>query len=198
MFVLCNNIGWVSREVLKTSTSRLGFQHLPRDPVNVNAKKNIFVPYNVYSCTSNCRHIVQHIKIGASIYMCIDISHVTNKISDTFECIDMGHRKEPMFTKLEFYIRSIFTKYSDFSSVFASLPNKSESVGYRSWCVFYFHFFLTNARTRRNNSRLGLLTQSLEYLPLTLSMHTSLRSYLEVRTQYHRTPKNSHTRKNIL
>ena len=36
----CINIRQVMREVLKTEASGLGFQHLPRDVVNVNALKN--------------------------------------------------------------------------------------------------------------------------------------------------------------
>ena len=39
MFVPCINIRWVPREVLKTSTWGLEFQHLPRDPANVNARE---------------------------------------------------------------------------------------------------------------------------------------------------------------
>ena len=45
MFVSCINIRWVPREVLKTSTSSLGFQHILWDPANVNAQKNMFDPY---------------------------------------------------------------------------------------------------------------------------------------------------------
>ena len=45
MFVSSINIRWIPREVLKTSTTGLGFQHLPWDPENVNARKNIFDPY---------------------------------------------------------------------------------------------------------------------------------------------------------
>ena len=37
MVFQCNNIRQVPREVLKTATSGLGFQHLPRDLANVNA-----------------------------------------------------------------------------------------------------------------------------------------------------------------
>ena len=44
MFVQVN-IRWVPREVLKTSTFGLDFQHLPRDLANVNARKNMFDPY---------------------------------------------------------------------------------------------------------------------------------------------------------
>ena len=40
-FVSCINIRWVPREVLKTTTSSLGFQHLSRDPANVNARKHV-------------------------------------------------------------------------------------------------------------------------------------------------------------
>ena len=35
----------VLREVLKTAASGLGFQHLPRELVNVNAWKTMFDPY---------------------------------------------------------------------------------------------------------------------------------------------------------
>ena len=42
----CINIRQVSREVLKTEASGLGFQHLPRDLANVNAWKTMFDPYS--------------------------------------------------------------------------------------------------------------------------------------------------------
>ena len=41
------NIRQVPREMLKTAASGRGFQHLPRDLVNVNAWKNVFDPYIV-------------------------------------------------------------------------------------------------------------------------------------------------------
>ena len=44
MVFQCINIRLVPREVLKTTASGLGFQHLPRDLVNVNAWKNMFDP----------------------------------------------------------------------------------------------------------------------------------------------------------
>ena len=40
------NICWAPREVLKRSPFRLGFQHLPRGPADVNAQKVMFDPYN--------------------------------------------------------------------------------------------------------------------------------------------------------
>ena len=46
MVFQCINIRQVPREVLKTAASGLGFQHLPRDLVNVNAWKTMFDPYN--------------------------------------------------------------------------------------------------------------------------------------------------------
>ena len=42
MVFQCINICQVPWEVLKTG---LGFQHLPRDPVNVDAWKTMFDPY---------------------------------------------------------------------------------------------------------------------------------------------------------
>ena len=45
MVFQCINIRQVPREVLKTAASGLGFQHLPRDPANVNAWKTMFDPY---------------------------------------------------------------------------------------------------------------------------------------------------------
>ena len=42
----CIIIRWVPRAMLKTSGCALGFQHLPRNPANVNARKNMFDPYN--------------------------------------------------------------------------------------------------------------------------------------------------------
>ena len=45
MVLQCINIRQVPREVLKTTASGLGFQHLPRDLANVNAWKNMFDPY---------------------------------------------------------------------------------------------------------------------------------------------------------
>ena len=38
----CINIRWVPREVLKTEGAARGFQHSPRIPANVNARKNMF------------------------------------------------------------------------------------------------------------------------------------------------------------
>ena len=45
MVFKCINIHQVAWEVLKTAASGLGFQHLPRDLVNVNAWKTMFDPY---------------------------------------------------------------------------------------------------------------------------------------------------------
>ena len=45
MVFQCINIREVPREVLKTAASGLGFQHLPRDLANVNARKIMFDPY---------------------------------------------------------------------------------------------------------------------------------------------------------
>ena len=42
------NIRKVPREVLKTSGFALGFQHLPRDLLNVNEWKIMFDPYIKY------------------------------------------------------------------------------------------------------------------------------------------------------
>ena len=44
MVFQCINIRQVPREVLKTAAFGLGFQHLPRDPANVNAWKTMFDP----------------------------------------------------------------------------------------------------------------------------------------------------------
>ena len=45
MVFRCINIRQVPLEVLKTAASGLGFQHLPRDMANVNARKTMFDPY---------------------------------------------------------------------------------------------------------------------------------------------------------
>ena len=45
MVFQCINIRQVPWEVLKTANFGLGFQHLPRDLVNVNARKTMFDPY---------------------------------------------------------------------------------------------------------------------------------------------------------
>ena len=45
MFFPCINIRWVPREMLKTEGSARGFQHLPRNQTNVNARKNMFDRY---------------------------------------------------------------------------------------------------------------------------------------------------------
>ena len=45
MVFQCIIIRQISREVLKTEASGLGFQHLPRDLANVNAWKTMFDPY---------------------------------------------------------------------------------------------------------------------------------------------------------
>ena len=49
MFFLCINIRWVQWGMLKTSGCAFGFQHLPQNPTNVNAWKNMFDPYIVNS-----------------------------------------------------------------------------------------------------------------------------------------------------
>ena len=41
----CINIRWVPREVLKTEGAARGFEHRPRNPANVNARKNMFDRY---------------------------------------------------------------------------------------------------------------------------------------------------------
>ena len=41
----CINIRWVPREVLKTEVAARGFQHRPRIPANVNARKKMFDRY---------------------------------------------------------------------------------------------------------------------------------------------------------
>ena len=41
----CIDIRWVPREVLKTEGAARGFQHRPRNPANVNARKNMFDCY---------------------------------------------------------------------------------------------------------------------------------------------------------
>ena len=46
MVFQCIYIRQVSREVLKTAASGLGFQYLPRDLANDNARKTMFDPYN--------------------------------------------------------------------------------------------------------------------------------------------------------
>ena len=45
MFSPCINIRWVLREVLKTEGAARGFQHRPRNPANVNARKSMFECY---------------------------------------------------------------------------------------------------------------------------------------------------------
>ena len=45
MFFQCINIRQVSWEVLKTAAFGLGFQHLPRNLANDNARKTMFDPY---------------------------------------------------------------------------------------------------------------------------------------------------------
>ena len=42
MFCSCINIRWVPRVVLKTEGAARGFQHRPRNPAYVNARKNMF------------------------------------------------------------------------------------------------------------------------------------------------------------
>ena len=41
----CINIRWFPREVLKTEGAARGFQHRPRNPAIVNARKNMFDRY---------------------------------------------------------------------------------------------------------------------------------------------------------
>ena len=45
MFFPCINIRWVPREVLNTEGAARGFQYCPRNPANVNARKNMFDRY---------------------------------------------------------------------------------------------------------------------------------------------------------
>ena len=49
MVFKCISIRQVPWEVLKTDAFGLGFQHLQRDPANVNAWKTMFDPYIYYS-----------------------------------------------------------------------------------------------------------------------------------------------------
>ena len=51
MVFQCINIRQVPWEVLKTAAFGLGFQHLPRDLANVNARKPMFDPY-IDTCMS--------------------------------------------------------------------------------------------------------------------------------------------------
>ena len=53
MVFQCINIRQVPWEVLKTAAFGLGFQHLPRDLVNVNAWKTMFDPYIKYTENAN-------------------------------------------------------------------------------------------------------------------------------------------------
>ena len=48
MVFKCIIIRQVPREILKTAASGFGFQHLPRDLMNVNAWKTMFDPYITY------------------------------------------------------------------------------------------------------------------------------------------------------
>ena len=59
----CINIRWVQREVLKTEGTAHGFQHLLRNPVNVNARKNMFDRYY-------CIKVSKKIDFGA-VFRCI-------------------------------------------------------------------------------------------------------------------------------
>ena len=45
MFFPFINIRWVPSEVLKTEGAARGFQHRPRSPANVNARKSMFDRY---------------------------------------------------------------------------------------------------------------------------------------------------------
>ena len=47
MFFQCINIRQVSREVLKTAASGLGFSTPPSGPENVDAWKTMFDPYSI-------------------------------------------------------------------------------------------------------------------------------------------------------
>ena len=49
----CINIRQVPWEVLKTTAFDLGFQHLPRDLMNVNAWKIMFDPYIQFQILGN-------------------------------------------------------------------------------------------------------------------------------------------------
>ena len=51
----CINIRRVPREVLKTEGEALGFQHRPRNPANVNARKNMF---NRYYCIKVSKKLI--------------------------------------------------------------------------------------------------------------------------------------------
>ena len=45
MFFPCIYIRWVPREMLKIEGASRGFQHLARNPANVNARENMFDRY---------------------------------------------------------------------------------------------------------------------------------------------------------
>ena len=77
MVFQCINIRKKTREVLKTVASGLSFQHLPQDPVNINAWKTMFdpiikgskasikarLPFQLFKC------ILEGLNAGAKITM---------------------------------------------------------------------------------------------------------------------------------
>ena len=62
MVFQCINIRQVLWEVLKTAASGLGFQHLPRDLVNVNVWKTMLDPYS--KGPSDTLHMHLHIEFA--------------------------------------------------------------------------------------------------------------------------------------
>ena len=56
----CINIRWVPRKVLKPEGGALGFQHLPRNLANVNARKTLFDRYYCINVSKMCRKYIKN------------------------------------------------------------------------------------------------------------------------------------------
>ena len=77
----CFNVRQVPWEVLKTSASGLGFQHLPRDLANVNAWKPMFDPYNTGRRLPVVTHILVTSKNHCELFRKYKISTLTSEVS---------------------------------------------------------------------------------------------------------------------
>ena len=83
MVFQCINIHQIPWEVLKTTAFGLGFQHLPRDLVNVNAWKTMVDPYITVTCWENYYNNGHIIEIAITLWLGTAIasvlqSHVVN------------------------------------------------------------------------------------------------------------------------
>ena len=109
----CFNIRWVPRAMLKTSGCALGFQHLPRNPADVNARKNMFDPYIKAKSSRSLSHwlpywiqselvnfMICHLHVICISNMYMSYRH-KSRLDDTKFPVDFGNFKNIELWKFE-------------------------------------------------------------------------------------------------